>query len=88
MEKLIVALKTAEGHKKIGAGIVRYKYLYILFLPVAVWYLLFCYIPMYGIVIAFKNYNVFDGIGKSPWVGFTYFQALTPPKIPRLFAKT
>jgi putative aldouronate transport system permease protein len=28
---------------------------------------------MYGIIIAFKNYNVFTGIEKSPWVGFTYF---------------
>jgi putative aldouronate transport system permease protein len=29
---------------------------------------------MYGIIIAFKNYNVFTGIGKSPWVGFLYFE--------------
>jgi putative aldouronate transport system permease protein len=29
---------------------------------------------MYGIVIAFKDYNLFDGIGDSPWVGFRYFR--------------
>jgi putative aldouronate transport system permease protein len=29
---------------------------------------------MYGIVIAFKNYNIFTGIGKSPWVGLRYFK--------------
>jgi putative aldouronate transport system permease protein len=45
-----------------------------LFLPVVVWYILFRYVPMYGIIIAFKNYNIFTGIGKSPWVGFLYFQ--------------
>jgi putative aldouronate transport system permease protein len=69
-----VSLKAGGERGKIGARIVRYKYLYLLFLPVVLWYILFCYVPMYGIVIAFKNYNVFDGIDKSPWVGFTYFQ--------------
>jgi putative aldouronate transport system permease protein len=62
------------GRKKAWGRIIRYKWLYLLFLPVAAWYILFCYVPMYGIVIAFKNYNVFTGIGKSPWAGFTYFQ--------------
>jgi putative aldouronate transport system permease protein len=74
MEKFITSLKIAGELKKIGIRIVRCKYLYLLFLPVAVWYVLFCYVPMYGIVIAFKNYNIFDGISESPWVGFTYFQ--------------
>jgi putative aldouronate transport system permease protein len=54
--------------------IAKNRYLYLLFLPVAVWYILFCYVPMYGIIIAFKNLNVFVGIGKSPWVGFLYFE--------------
>ena len=61
-------------HKKIAVQIKRYKYLYLLFLPVIIWYILFRYVPMYGIIIAFKNYNVFTGIAKSPWVGFLYFR--------------
>ncbi|MDR2534786.1 MAG: ABC transporter permease subunit [Treponema sp.] len=62
------------GNKTILKNVLRYKYLYLLFLPVFVWYILFRYVPMYGIIIAFKNYNVFTGIVKSPWVGFLYFQ--------------
>ena len=44
-----------------------------MFLPVAVYYIVFHYVPMVGIVIAFKNYNVFKGIMASPWVGLTNF---------------
>jgi putative aldouronate transport system permease protein len=69
-ENLSVALKK----KKVLPQILRYKYLYLLFLPVVVWYILFHYVPMYGIIIAFKNYNVFAGMSKSPWVGFLYFK--------------
>ena len=52
----------------------RYRYLYLLFLPVLAWYILFRYVPMYGIIIAFKNYNIFTGIMDSPWVGVRFFQ--------------
>ncbi|WP_374992169.1 ABC transporter permease [Paenibacillus sp. LHD-38] len=38
--------------------------------------ILFKYIPMFGVVIAFKDYNVVDGILGSPWAGFKYFQQL------------
>ncbi len=49
------------------------KYLYLLFFPVVVYYLMFAYAPMFGLVIAFKDYNVFKGVAASPWVGFKYF---------------
>ncbi|MFA6845652.1 MAG: ABC transporter permease subunit [Sphaerochaetaceae bacterium] len=52
----------------------RCKYLYlIMFLPV-VYFLVFHYAPMYGIIVAFKNYNIVKGIFKSPWVGLKYFR--------------
>lgn len=50
------------------------KYLYIMALPVALYYLLFHYGPMYGAVIAFKDYNIAKGVLESPWVGFKHFQ--------------
>lgn len=50
--------------------------LYLIFLPVAVWYFIFHYIPMGGIVIAFKNYSVFKGIFASEWAGLTNFRRL------------
>lgn len=52
----------------------------LLALPTAVWYVLFCYLPMFGIIIAFKNYRVSGGFLKSiinsKWIGFQNFQFL------------
>ena len=48
-------------------------WLYVMFFPVIVYYILFKYAPMFGIVIAFKDYNAFKGIWASPWVGFEHF---------------
>ncbi|MDF2936053.1 MAG: sugar transporter permease [Paenibacillaceae bacterium] len=50
--------------------------LWIMFIPVAVFYLTFKYTPMMGLVIAFKNYNFHDGILGSPWVGMENFNNL------------
>jgi len=52
----------------------RNKVLYAMFLPVALYYLLFAYIPMGGIVVAFKEFNYRDGILFSPWNGFDNFR--------------
>ncbi|WP_227014078.1 ABC transporter permease [Paenibacillus psychroresistens] len=45
-------------------------------LPVLAFYIIFKYIPMGGLIIAFKSYNFYDGILHSPWVGFKNFQML------------
>ena len=50
------------------------KYKYLLILPVLVYLFLFCYKPMYGLVIAFKNYKPTRGIAGSNWVGFLWFE--------------
>jgi putative aldouronate transport system permease protein len=47
--------------------------LYILAVPVIVYFILFSYKPMYGALIAFKNYSPGRGFGGSPWVGFEHF---------------
>lgn len=49
------------------------KYLYLLLLPGLILYILFCYYPMYGLLMAFQDYNPVDGILGSPFVGFTHF---------------
>lgn len=51
----------------------RDKWLYIMVLPVLVYYIIFKYVPMYGLVIAFKDYNVFKGVHASEWVGMDNF---------------
>lgn len=52
----------------------------LLALPTTVWYLLFCYLPMFGIIIAFKQYRIsggfFKSIFSSKWVGFQNFKYL------------
>ena len=47
--------------------------LYVLILPTFLCFLIFSYIPMYGVLIAFKDYVPVLGIWNSPWVGFKYF---------------
>lgn len=64
---------------QIGAGrrygpIRRNWGLYLLLLPAVVLTLLFAYKPMYGVLIAFKDYSPALGIGGSPWAGFKYFE--------------
>lgn len=47
--------------------------LYVMILPGIIYYLVFAYTPMYGILLAFKNYRVKAGIWGSPWVGLDHF---------------
>jgi putative aldouronate transport system permease protein len=47
--------------------------LYLFALPGLIFLLLFCYVPLSGLVLVFKNYNFQDGIYGSPWVGFDNF---------------
>jgi putative aldouronate transport system permease protein len=46
---------------------------YLLFLPALLFYAIFCYAPMGGLIISFQNYSPARGILHSPWVGFKYF---------------
>lgn len=47
--------------------------LIVMFLIPCIWYIVFCYVPMYGIQLAFRNYNPRLGYLGSPWVGLRYF---------------
>ena len=51
------------------------KFRYLIILPVIAYYFIFCYKPMYGAIIAFKDYSPALGIMESPWVGFKHFLA-------------
>lgn len=53
---------------------VRNKYLYILTIPILLYFLIFKYLPMFGLVIAFKDYNIVKGFFESRWVGLRYFK--------------
>jgi ABC-type polysaccharide transport system, permease component len=54
----------------------REKWMYVLLTPGLLYFLVFKYVPMWGILLAFKNYQPFLGFFKSDWVGFEHFQFL------------
>ncbi|MDR6880846.1 ABC transporter permease subunit [Bacillus sp. 3255] len=55
--------------------------LLVMLIPGVLYYLIFRYFPMGGLVIAFKNYNFHDGIWSSPWVGLKYFEILFQSRV-------
>lgn len=57
----------------LGNRIWRNRQLYLLLIPAVIYVAIFCYAPMYGVQIAFKNYRMSLGVTKSPWVGFDHF---------------
>ena len=60
--------------KRLGADMHRNYDLYLMAIPGIVFYVLFKYWPMYGVQIAFRNYNAALGITGSPWVGLKWFE--------------
>ena len=56
--------------------ILRSWQLYVLLLPAVVYIAVFAYKPMYGILIAFKDFSIKKGVWGSPWVGFDNFTRL------------
>ncbi|HIS94092.1 MAG TPA: sugar ABC transporter permease [Candidatus Alectryocaccomicrobium excrementavium] len=65
---------TRAGARDLTKRIWNRKFLYLLFLPVALNFILFHYWPMAGLQIAFKRYNIVLGLGRSPWLGLENFQ--------------
>ncbi|MFF2091188.1 ABC transporter permease [Paenibacillus sp. NPDC058174] len=61
---------------KVLTGIRKDLFLYLLILPGVIYFLLFKYVPMWGIVISFQDYSPYMGMWKSPWVGFEHFVTL------------
>ena len=49
--------------------------LLVMFLPILIYYGMFHYAPMYGLQIAFKDYTMYEGIFKSPWIGLEHFRS-------------
>ena len=73
MSKTAVVNRNTRGQKFL-LYMQRNWQLYLLFLPVVVYFVIFHYMPMLGIQIAFKNYSFRKGIWNSPWIGLTHFK--------------
>ncbi|WP_110588640.1 ABC transporter permease [Microbacterium suaedae] len=73
----------------IRVHVTRFKWLYLLLLPGIIYFAVFRYAPMFGAVIAFKDFVPFLGVWDSPWVGFAHFaDFFASPDFPRLLANT
>ncbi|WP_072329791.1 sugar ABC transporter permease [Paenibacillus sp. UNCCL117] len=79
----------SQGLASVWQHIRRDRQLLILFIPCIIFYVLFRYGPLYGLIIAFKDYNVYEGILGSEWVGLQHFrQFFESPDFWLLFKNT
>lgn len=69
--KSSAAVMPKEG---LGRRILKHWEFYLLLLPGILLTIIFKYIPIYGVQIAFRDYNAMDGFFGSPWVGLKWFQ--------------
>ncbi|MEX1030324.1 MAG: ABC transporter permease subunit [Paenibacillaceae bacterium] len=77
-------------HKKnLSKELIKNKYLYLFLLPAFLWFIIFYYVPIYGVTIAFKDYSLTKGILGSSWVGFDHFERMfKSPEFVRVFRNT
>ncbi len=67
----------------------RERFVYLLILPGLLYFLIFRYAPLYGLVLAFKDFNPFLGIQASPWVGLDNFRRIfDDPEVFRVLRNT
>ncbi len=72
--KTLNATNIKQGFRtRVSDDFRRNKELYLMLLPILAFYIIFCYGPMYGAIIAFKDFSPMGGILGSPWVGFKHF---------------
>ena len=78
MQESVVANQSTETISRTKSEFRRkikgYQVLYFMLLPGLLYFILFHYVPIYGVVLAFKNFKIMQGIIASPWVGFEHFQ--------------
>ncbi|OXM87636.1 ABC transporter permease [Paenibacillus rigui] len=73
----------------LAKDLIRDKWMYLMLLPGIVYFIIFKYVPMYGILMAFQDYKPFLGIMNSPWVGIKHFERFfSEPQFWDLFRNT
>ena len=72
----VAGISAPPKKKNLLKRIVEQRCLLTLLLPGVIWMILFCYLPMYGILLAFKDFNVGFGIWGSEWVGMKWFNEI------------
>ena len=76
-----------SGKKRLRSRLWRDRYVYLLLLSGLLYFLVYKYIPMFGTVIAFKDYSPFLGFVDSLWVGLKHFRTIfADVEVVRLFS--
>lgn len=70
-----VNLKAARRQERLK-NLKKNKLIYLMIAPGILYFLIYKYFPMYGLIIAFQDYKPYLGISGSPWVGFAHFERL------------
>ena len=87
--ELTTIAKRNNPFRKFGAKFWRSKYLVMMIIPAIVFYIIFCYVPMYGVLMAFQKFNPKVGIFGSNFVGFNNFiKVFEEPKFWLAFRNT
>ncbi|MGG1552559.1 ABC transporter permease [Paenibacillus ferrarius] len=92
MQEVNVARQSVDTQKRsseLGRRLWKNKWIYVMLLPGILYFIVFKYIPMYGLIISFQNYKPFQGITGSEWVGLEHFRRLfTEPDFLNILSNT
>lgn len=67
-------VKTKTGKKATWQNLWQHRYLYLMLLPCIIFFLIFSYIPMTGMILAFREFTFNSGIWGEGWIGLKYFE--------------
>ncbi|HZG76893.1 MAG TPA: sugar ABC transporter permease, partial [Paenibacillus sp.] len=70
------ATRKRRAGKKLFERIWRFRFMYLLLLPGFVYFIVYKYLPMFGLVVAFQDYSAFRGFFRSEWVGLDNFKLI------------
>ncbi|CAG9621150.1 ABC transporter permease [Sutcliffiella rhizosphaerae] len=94
-DTILETTKQTNFEKKVNPKVkpknvfLKYWDLYLLMIPGILFFIIYKYVPMWGIVIAFQDYSVFAGIQGSEWVGFKHFERMfQSEEFYRIFSNT
>jgi putative aldouronate transport system permease protein len=89
LQEFAPIIRKRESLKRKISMVKKMRHFYVLLVPILLYFIFFHYKPMYGLIIAFKDFRILDGINGSPWVGFKHFdQLFGSPLFYRVFMNT
>jgi putative aldouronate transport system permease protein len=87
-EKSVLCMQLT-GFQRFLKNVRIHHWLYIMCIPGIIYYILFKYLPLWGILISFQDYNIYLGFLQSEWVGFKHFISFfKSPNITQLMGNT